>query len=1109
MSAAEKSTAVPVAQFKLVNDSTLDNKVLDTSMAAFGYNTVDDIYTQSKAYQRYIEPLEDELNQQVEYDMDEQDKIWLDDLNKFRNSIQIAGVSYEIFEIIVDRLEKEFLDLQKKLPQKTPKHAFIEDSTCLICNDSECDNSNAIVFCDGCNLAVHQDCYGIPYIPEGQWLCRKCTVSPENPVSCVLCPNEGGAFKQTNNGAWAHVICANWIPETGLSNPVYQEPVEGVDRIPKSRWKLICYICKQKSGACIQCDDRACFVAMHPTCAQKFGLLCKTRNIMQGDQLEDTIVMRALCHRHRPKTVRSAPLFDLDKDASIVPSLGAASTKAARAHSHAFNPGPPRVPQYIIDRILNHIDTIKLDYKLEVAYEVTKYWALKRERRRGAGLIRRLHLEPWSATVNSQHSEADKRQKLEYLAAIRDDLERAKKLADLVIEREAAKQNQVNHLVETIFHYLFPHDKALRLVFERIVALDETELFAEPVSLTDAPNYLDVIKTPMDWSTIYARIDRRAYTTKSQFVSDVMTVYDNALHYNLEGSPIYVETETQKVQCIEILSQSLPAVESFEAAEGVIRMLSEERGVEKMFDSTLYTEPSPEPVGESGDAAALPQPPRSRRSKKSKRKREYNPELHKAMKTERVAKQRAEADVELQRLVEAGMMSSRSMRSSTPGEKREGEREGGRRASASALASTPTSTPAPTPTPKSLPGRLREAVSGVDARSARRGGANSPNMPSKLSSQVLEQEKEEENDQEEEQKQPEGHRKTELHSVKRRLNDTGNDTNREGVQSSGSPSVSNKRIKPEIRTRSSRRSMAAAEVEHVYEKEKEKEREKEKEKEEVKEKEEEIENNNQIEEAKQRKEKFETPRTSLRTRSKVDSTKAASKIKSKMIVDVDKDVGEKAKGGRESRAITPPAHDTPSRPHRQTRQPAEVREAQEQRERYERRQSARKKTKAPMNKAEASSSSKLIKPNSNNNNTTNTNNINNKMNKMNTKKEATSITHPNDHTETEKFTSGSLVWAKWEKYPHFPSEIYDMNDEEDIEYIPPNVIKAKPRSKFECLLVRFFDSKRTWAWVPTHNLISLGWDEVDGQYLDRSVFKNTKTYDGVRLAYRRAMAALQ
>ena len=69
------------------------------------------------------------------------------------------------------------------------------------------------------------------------------------------------------------------------------------------------------------------------------------------------------------------------------------STKAARAHSHNFNPGPPLCPQYVIERILDAIESIDISYKQEIVYEVTKYWALKREKRRGAGLIRRLHLE--------------------------------------------------------------------------------------------------------------------------------------------------------------------------------------------------------------------------------------------------------------------------------------------------------------------------------------------------------------------------------------------------------------------------------------------------------------------------------------------------------------------------------------------------------------------------------------------------------------------------------------------------------------------------------------------------------------------------------------------
>ena len=35
------------------------------------------------------------------------------------------------------------------------------------------------------SLVLQLDCYGVPYIPEGQWLCRKCTVAPETPVVSV------------------------------------------------------------------------------------------------------------------------------------------------------------------------------------------------------------------------------------------------------------------------------------------------------------------------------------------------------------------------------------------------------------------------------------------------------------------------------------------------------------------------------------------------------------------------------------------------------------------------------------------------------------------------------------------------------------------------------------------------------------------------------------------------------------------------------------------------------------------------------------------------------------------------------------------------------------
>jgi hypothetical protein len=42
-----------------------------------------------------------------------------------------------------------------------------EEALCAVCGDGSAAEGNEIVFCERCDLAVHQDCYGLAHIPEG------------------------------------------------------------------------------------------------------------------------------------------------------------------------------------------------------------------------------------------------------------------------------------------------------------------------------------------------------------------------------------------------------------------------------------------------------------------------------------------------------------------------------------------------------------------------------------------------------------------------------------------------------------------------------------------------------------------------------------------------------------------------------------------------------------------------------------------------------------------------------------------------------------------------------------------------------------------------------
>ncbi|EAZ63063.2 Zn-finger protein [Scheffersomyces stipitis CBS 6054] len=394
----------------------------------------------------------------VEYDMDEQDCLFLSYRNQQPNNV--IKITPEVFEIMITTLENEWDKLEHQMNSiinnnGSSERAYdgsttflsldrddiekygtddgiipgsIYDQRCAVCNDSDCDNSNAIVFCDGCDIAVHQECYGIAFIPEGQWLCRKCMINKNRKTDCVFCPSKTGAFKQLDNSLWSHVICALWINELYFANPIYMEPIEGIDLIPKSRWKLVCYICKQRIGACIQCTNRNCFQAYHVTCARRAGLYMEMTMGMQG-AISNKMTLRTFCDKHSPPSwnaediprgIQRTRLFYRDTNILNERNAKLSSYQKTANKLNIFKwkteNNTPIAPKVFSDVLFNILQALKVENQVSleennqlkdlnvlpnrsrediwadmrsISNEICRYWCLKRESKKGAPLIRK------------------------------------------------------------------------------------------------------------------------------------------------------------------------------------------------------------------------------------------------------------------------------------------------------------------------------------------------------------------------------------------------------------------------------------------------------------------------------------------------------------------------------------------------------------------------------------------------------------------------------------------------------------------------------------------------------------------------------------------------
>ncbi|XP_024388731.1 uncharacterized protein [Physcomitrium patens] len=195
------------------------------------------------------------------------------------------------------------------------------EELCHVCNCGDSDESNHILFCDSCNVAVHQDCYGVRPVPEGQWLCSWCSwkssMNVEScsgavvyaptlvPLVCVLCPSKGGALKPVvevdsketigrRGTKFAHLFCSQWVPETFIGNMEVMEPIRNIEGVRDERWRLLCSICKEKHGACIQCSHGMCATAFHPLCAREAKYYMEVCSMEDSEDIE----YRSYCSKH-------------------------------------------------------------------------------------------------------------------------------------------------------------------------------------------------------------------------------------------------------------------------------------------------------------------------------------------------------------------------------------------------------------------------------------------------------------------------------------------------------------------------------------------------------------------------------------------------------------------------------------------------------------------------------------------------------------------------------------------------------------------------------------------------------------------------------------------
>lgn len=299
-----------------------------------------------------------------------------------------------------------------------------------------------------------------------------------------------------------------------------------VEKVPRTRWKLRCFICQQGMGACIQCSNKNCYQAFHVTCARRAKFFLKMKNSHGTLAVTDgTTVLKAYCDKHCPpdytiendvpgateeakRYFRKAMRGRLWADSQASAAVMAASHRNAitehqpdesqltgsrisqalsdgkrRGHEPAKSiwrlpSGAPVIPLVVFNAVEQSTQRLNIRKRREFAADACRYWTLKREARRGAALLKRLQLsmDTFSSMEITRRNFAGMgptgleklKRRVSFAETLIRDLAHLKQLADSVVERETMKLQQTRAEDDVVGTIYFPLVKLLIPILDRV-----------------------------------------------------------------------------------------------------------------------------------------------------------------------------------------------------------------------------------------------------------------------------------------------------------------------------------------------------------------------------------------------------------------------------------------------------------------------------------------------------------------------------------------------------------------------------------------------------------------------------------------------------------------